>query len=481
MNENLTIAVHFANIAEELKWETNFCDFLKIILKQITGNNPVIISNLDIEGTVFNSMAENVDDMQADAIIIVFNHYYENISDDELKVIHSLIDRFEKNQQNLIYIAQRLNKQSQRLPKELQHYPVYNFFEINPKTLELIDFKQEHHGEEDNLYLLKLTDLAYDIKVNLTSEETDDPDKLRIKTIYLAEVSNDQIKNHDTLKRSLLLSGYKVLPGNSLIAEENYEKAVKENLEKCILSINILGELYGDTYQSSDYSYQELQNRYFHDVWTAQQKNNTYFPVIRRIIWMPPQLEPFEEKQAQYIKRINREINNSENTELIQSTLSDLKIIIDQKIKLISQPEINKINFRSDELLLVFDYNNQELSEKIVETLARLKVNYRFLSEFTNIHFYNQLDLMNFINKFSNYLLFNTKNDSLWISGIINLIARSKGYEGNVTEGRIGLFTVNAKTGFNNSTTLYVEPIVYDRENLTDKLEAYISQLANLN
>ncbi len=477
MNDNLTIIFHFANLAEEKKWETIFCNYLKLIIKQITGINPTFISNLDIPGNIYNKKEEYGDNLHPDVIIIVFNHHYNIISDKELLSIKNLADILEKNKQNHIYIVQRLNKKGQALPTELQNYPVYNFFELNPKTLELIDFKQEIHGEDDNQYLLKLTDLAYDIKVNISANIIDDPGKLRNNSVYLAEVSSDQIKNQDSLKRSLLLSGYRVLPKNSLISSENYEKAVKENLEKCVLSINILGELYGDNYQNSDYSFQELQNRYFHDVWIYQQKNKNIDPAIRRIIWIPPQLEPFEEKQAQYLKRINREINNSENTELIQSTLSDLKIIIDQKIKLFSQP--NKItgNFVSDEVLLIMDYDDKAFLNRISETLSHLNIKYQLLNHFTNNHLYNQSELMNYINKFSIYLAFNTKSELGWISGIINLLARSKGYEGSVPNGHIGLFSLHPRIGFTNSTTLSIEPIVYDDKNLAGKLELFISNI----
>ena len=109
-----------------------------------------------------------------------------------------------------------------------------------------------------------------------------------------------------------------------------------------------MGELYGDTPAGSDYSYQELQNRYFHDVWQNQQQTNQHIQVIKRIIWLPPQLEPFEEKQTQYLKRINREVNNSENTELVQSTLTDLKILIEQKIKSLSENSKHYPGFNTD-------------------------------------------------------------------------------------------------------------------------------------
>jgi hypothetical protein len=477
MDKNLTIIFHFANVAEEKKWETNFCNFLKLIIKQITGIIPTFISNLDIPGNTYNSHEEYEKNLNPAALIIVFNHNYNIISDNELIKIQKLTEKLEKNKQSNVYIVQRINNNGKDLPKELQNYPVYNFFELNPRTLELIDFKQDIHDDDENRYILKLTDLAYDIKTSISSNGNENSAILRNNSVYLAEVSIDQIKNYESLKRSLMLTGYRILPKNPLIASENYEKVVKENIKNCVLSVNILGELYGDTDQNSDYSFQELQNRYFHDVWMDQQKNKSAEPVIRRIIWIPPQMEPSDDKQVQYLKRINREINNSENTELIQSTISDLKIIIDGKMKLLSQPNIISGNFSTDELLLILDYDDTECLTKISETLSQLNIKYQFLNDFTNTHLYNQLELMNYINKFSTYLVFNTKSDMGWISGTINLLARSKGYDGSVIEGHIGLFSLNPRIGFNNKTALTIEPYVYDNQNLAGKLELFISKI----
>src|SRR5208337_2929966 len=252
-------------------------------------------------------------------------------------------------------------------------------FEINPRTLEIHDFNQNLQSEDDNQFLLKLTDLAYDILESITSAHINSSEPLRNNTIYLAEVSADQVKNRDKLKRSLLLTGYRILPNHSLITSDNYEKDVKDAIELCVLSIHMLGELYGESYRSSDYSYQELQNRYFQDVWQDQKDSNRYHSFIKRIIWMPPQLEPFDEKQIQYIKRINREINTSENTELVQSTLSDLKILIDQNIKKLTEPQESKQSIDTKDLLIIADDHELSNSYIVKETFARTQVNYQFL------------------------------------------------------------------------------------------------------
>ena len=476
MDKKLIVYIHFANVAEDKKWESNFCHFLKFIIKQVFGDYPTFISNMELEDLTSNDQ-ENLDKLQkSDAYIIVFNNHHKLISSKEYAIIKDLVNNLNTKQQNKIYVTRRFNDKEQDVPVvELRKFPTYNFFELNSRTLEIINFEQNLHGEDDNQYLLKLTDLVYEIKDSLSFDDKDN-ENLCNNLIYLAEVSSDQIRNRDRLKRSLMLSGYKVLPVNSLIKYDNYENEVKNNIEKCVLSIHMLGELYGETFPSSDYSFQELQNRYFQDVWQTQKDNNKSIPLIKRIIWLPPQLEPSEEKQIQYLKRINREINNSENTELIQSTLSDLKVLIDQKMKYISITNTLAVTEEIKDVLVVYD-NDCNFSDKIKETFLNHNISVQFLNSPSILYSNNLRKLMDNVKKFHSYLVINTKSDSVWISSIINLLARSKGYEGSVLGGHVGLFITNPKTGFDNQTLLSIDPIVYNKTNLVEKLELFISKI----
>mgnify|MGYP000958941700 CR=1 FL=1 len=59
------------------------------------------------------------------------------------------------------------------------------------------------------------------------------------KTIYLAETSNDQLKNRDAIKRELQRHGYKVVPSTILPKETNQLKEViVQELDNCSLSIS---------------------------------------------------------------------------------------------------------------------------------------------------------------------------------------------------------------------------------------------------
>lgn len=477
MDKNLTIYLHFASNVEEKTWESNFCLFFNIVMQQVNGAAPTLISNIDIPGSSLLNKDDLYGSLQADFLIIVLNPIEKKISDEEINGIIPVLKKFAIEQHNHIFITQRFNKKDLNIPQELQKYPLFNFFDLNPKTLEIIDFNQDLNEDFESQYIFKLTDLAYSIKECLNFKENDSANSVRNNSIYLAEVSADQLRHHDRLNRSLMLSGYNVLPKNSLIYSENYENDVKSIMEKCILSIHILGELYGDTFLSSDYSFQELQNRYFQDVCQKQNKNKDYDIVIKRIIWLPPQLEPFEDKQIQYLKRINREINNSENTELIQSTLSDLKIIIDQKIKYLLQPTSSSTIDKSNDILVITDIEDVDSIGTIKETFSRNYINYQFLNIFEHSHLYKQSELMNRINKFRTYLVMNTKSDSDWITSIINLLARSKGYEGSELKGHVGLFSLSSRTGFNNSTNLTIDPILYNDKNLVEQLEQFISKV----
>jgi hypothetical protein len=153
-----------------------------------------------------------------------------------------------------------------------------------------------------------------------------------------------------------------------------------------------------------------------------------------------------------------------------------LKILIDQKINDLALPNTINENLKTDNILVISD-NDSKISDVVNDTFLKHHISFQFLNSPSNHYSYNLGELMNNLKKFHTYIVINTKSDSGWISSIINLLARSKGYEGSVLDGHVGLFITNPRTGFDNSTSLSIDPIVYNQTNFVEKLELFISKV----
>ena len=115
---------------------------------------------------------------------------------------------------------------------------------------------------------MKMVDMSYDIyqiQTKLTELETSSTENKDIigkdKTIYLASSGVDMIIQRDIVKRELIRHGYKVLPDHSLPKEVgSLESMVEGDLDKCCLSIHLIGEDYGYKPKGSDLSVVDIQN-----------------------------------------------------------------------------------------------------------------------------------------------------------------------------------------------------------------------------
>ncbi|NIQ59513.1 MAG: hypothetical protein GWN71_41060, partial [Gammaproteobacteria bacterium] len=77
----------------------------------------------------------------------------------------------------------------------------------------------------------------------------------------LAETTGDLRDARDRLKRELLERGHVVLPDRPLpLVGPQLESAVRDCLERCVLSIHLVGSVYGLVPEGAEHSVVELQN-----------------------------------------------------------------------------------------------------------------------------------------------------------------------------------------------------------------------------
>ena len=477
MNRKITLYLHFARSEKLNTWEIKFTNALSSIILQLFGEPANLLCNCDIPGTIFCNPHDSKQLLDSIAYIFIFNFSsHTDLKENEILQANNVMDLLFQQQKNNICIVNRYYRKKPFLAEKFGKQTTFNFFELNAKTQEVIDFKPDSKEDKDNNYWLKITDLAYSIKT-FAEEETRDLSDINIRkhTIYLAEVSLDQIKTRDRLRRDLELSGFHIIPEKPLPKETtDFAKDVKYGLEQSILSINIMGELYGDGPIGSDYSYQELQNKYFTEVYNEQIKTN--LQPIRRVIWSTPELEPYEEKQTQYLKRLKRELNITNNTDFIQSTLHELISLIEYKIaNIIALPAENEVD--KNKILVISDNYTDNNAILLQQEMDQRSIQYVLLNQISQTMDNDLEKIMLNIGQFKHNIILATKPENLWLTGILTILTRSRGYAKALPFGKTGLFYMGSIKKYPDLFPLIIEPYIINSVNLSQQLDSFISKI----
>ncbi|MCB0497622.1 MAG: hypothetical protein KDC79_15870 [Cyclobacteriaceae bacterium] len=303
-------------------WVTSFEKFLQTILKQVLGANPTIVSKSDTDSLTKSELKNS-----ATLISIVSNDmvksgpcldaveafYNQDTSKSRLfKVMKEHVD-YEQQPQHL----------AQLIP-----YDLYDGSKINESQPAFYDY---FGPEAEQIYWMKLVDLAYDINEvihQLNSKESGDAKPLyERKSIYLATTGNDLTVQRNVIRRELQRHGFKVLPEYNLSNNlENLTNDITENLSKSIFSIHLLGSSYGDIPEGSDRSIVDLQNK------IASQTTTSAGHKLQRLIWIQPDQSKSSERQRAFLENLQRDISTLEGAEVLQTPLEDFKNIMREEI-----------------------------------------------------------------------------------------------------------------------------------------------------
>ena len=137
-------------------------------------------------------------------------------------------------------------------------------------------------------------------------------------TIYLAETTSDLSLERDKIKRELERHGHQVLPYKPLpLKAPDCHTAVHDYLERCQLTIHMIGAHYGIIPEATNRSIVDLQQ-------TIAAEYSKEHPLFR-CLWMPVSLQVTEERQAQFVDYVHYEVGTQPGVELLQTTLEDLQ------------------------------------------------------------------------------------------------------------------------------------------------------------
>ncbi len=214
-----------------------------------------------------------------------------------------------------------------RFPEEVRPMLGYEFFTYDDagRTRELAQVKA---GASDRVYLARLDDLAQDIVKLLEMLRRDEvvvEQKERKDAVFLAETSFDLRDDREAVRRDLIRNGYEVLPDRPLplIAAE-LDGVVREDLLRSKLSIHLVGRNYGMVAEGATQSTVERQ----------QSLASQLAPVagFSSVIWLPPGLEIDDERQRQFVNRLQTDPSVHAAAELLEVPFEDLKTIVYRKL-----------------------------------------------------------------------------------------------------------------------------------------------------
>jgi hypothetical protein len=200
----------------------------------------------------------------------------------------------------------------------------YEFFALDPDTGNFREFDEQFGDQFRQKFLMKLDDLAQDLKELLEFVESPGGDALS-KTgqgaVYLAVTTFDLQEQHDAIRRDLQQHGYTVLPAQSLPnVGTDVEAAVREDLARSSMSIHLVGKRYSLTPEGSLSSLIEIQNEL-----AIERAERGGF---NRLLWIPPALQVDDARQQQVISRLRADPRGAEDSDLLETPLEDLRTVM---------------------------------------------------------------------------------------------------------------------------------------------------------
>jgi hypothetical protein len=214
-------------------------------------------------------------------------------------------------------------------PRVLQPLRGYEFFTVEPQSGRMRELGPLSPPEVRQQYYSKLDDLAYDIAHVLATLERESHEAVPLPpgpapargAVYLAETSYDLQDRRDSIRRELESHGYLVLPEHPLpLVGPSCVSYIRAELERCQLSIHMVGSNYGVVPEGSKDSIVVMQ----HDEAIARAASGHFCSLI----WMAPELEPSDPRQQAFVTRLQSDSRLQAAADVLRTPLEDFKTLV---------------------------------------------------------------------------------------------------------------------------------------------------------
>ena len=301
-------------------WVSDFSHFLGLMLTQVLGRKPVIVlktessalSVADLEQTNILISIISPDFTQSGQCLDAVEEFYK------VKEASSIPTQFKVLKSDVPYEEQ---------PAKLRDSIPYDLFDIDYDSGHSIVFDDYFGPAAENVYWMKMVDLAYDVHETLMMlAESESKDGIKPlyerETIFLAETGQDLNVQRNVIRRELQRHGFRVLPDHTLPRElDSAVNEIKELLAESTMSVHLIGNSYGEIPAGGDRSLVDMENK------LAAEKvhNNPQGRKLQRMIWINPNQDNSSDQQKAFIENIQRDLTALEAAEIFQIPLEDFK------------------------------------------------------------------------------------------------------------------------------------------------------------
>lgn len=301
-------------------WVTDFARFLEIMLTQVLGRKPTIV--LKSENSALTAAELN----STGVLISVISPHFIN-SGQCLDAIEEFYKGISTSKTNRLFKVLKSHVSYEEQPAKLKDSLPYDLFDLDYDSGNSVVFDDYFGPAAENVYWMKMVDLAYDVHESLVMvEEAASKDGIKPlykrETIFLAETGQDLNVQRNVIRRELQRHGYKVLPDHMLPRDlATAEKVIQEELKESVMSVHLIGNSYGEIPEGGDRSIVDLENKL-----AAQKvKDNPSDRKLQRLIWINPHQENSSDQQKNFIENIQRDLSALEASEIFQIPLEDFK------------------------------------------------------------------------------------------------------------------------------------------------------------
>jgi hypothetical protein len=339
MNKEVDILICYSeadnreNEFQDSGWVSNFKRFLEMMLSQILGEKPHILIKSE------EDILSGKDVAKVKVVLAILSERFLQSGPclDYIEEYYKEIEKTGTNKRLFKVIKHPVATDDQ--PEKIKPLIGYEMFLLDNETGEVIEIKDFFSQEAERNYWMRMVDLAYDVHECLLEFKAKGKDGAASggfarRSIFLAETSHDLKIQRNIIKRELLRHGYHVFPDKNLPGEAiELEKAIKEQIRQCQLSIHLIGNSYGEIPKGSERSVVDMQNRlaaqYCRDLAEEGGRKEKDFS---RLIWVSPNMRNVSERQRIFIDSIKRDLNALEGAEILQTPLEDFKNIVREEL-----------------------------------------------------------------------------------------------------------------------------------------------------
>ena len=235
-----------------------------------------------------------------------------------------------ENKSRIVKIIKTPLDNDGEMPAIMRRALGYPFYTLDGETpLELDPAYGAEHAQKYNLKLAKLAyELAQLIKKleNGNGRGRSEPNGAAVRngqgsarSVYLAECSYDRREVRELLEAELRLHGYTVYPDAWMPADEKeYTAAVERFLERCELSIHLIGSARGAVPDGpGNRSAVELQ----HELAIHRARTGS----LKRVIWLPAATVSQQREHQQFIGALHNDADAQFGADLITGDVETLK------------------------------------------------------------------------------------------------------------------------------------------------------------